>query len=82
MNSSETSAKYSCPNKEQKLDIQDSGAPEDVDMASAGERAQAIKRVCVVSRLSGLAGIRVSAVLSEEVAAVKGERSQAYGAGA
>lgn len=33
INSSETSAKYSCPSSEQKEDIQDSGVPEDVDMA-------------------------------------------------
>ena len=32
MNSSETSAKYSWPRREQKDDIQDSGVPEEVDM--------------------------------------------------
>jgi hypothetical protein len=32
MNSSDTSAKYSCPSKEQKDEIHDSGAPDDVDM--------------------------------------------------
>lgn len=32
MNSSDTSAKYSWPSKEQKEEIQDSGLPEDVDM--------------------------------------------------
>ena len=35
MNSSDTSAKYSCPSKAQKLEIQDSGTPEDVDMVAA-----------------------------------------------
>lgn len=34
INSSETSAKYSWPRREQKLDIQDSGTPEEVDMVS------------------------------------------------
>lgn len=32
MNSSETSAKYSWPSKEQKDAIQDSGGPDEVDM--------------------------------------------------
>ena len=35
MNSSETSAKYSCPRSEQKDDIQDSGVPDEVDMTDA-----------------------------------------------
>jgi hypothetical protein len=35
INSSETSAKYSWPGRAQKLEIQDSGVPEDVDMISA-----------------------------------------------
>lgn len=34
INSSETSAKYSWPSREQKLEIQDSGTPEEVDMVS------------------------------------------------
>lgn len=34
INSSETSAKYSWPRREQKLEIQDSGTPEEVDMVS------------------------------------------------
>jgi hypothetical protein len=40
MNSSETSAKYSCPIREQKLEIHDSGAAEDVDIASCGSAPQ------------------------------------------
>lgn len=35
MNSSETSAKYSCPIREQKLEIHDSGTPEEEDMSSS-----------------------------------------------
>lgn len=38
MNSSETSAKYSCPIREQKLEIQDSGTPEEEDMSSDSAR--------------------------------------------
>lgn len=32
MNSSDTSAKYSCPRREQKDAIQDSGTPDELDM--------------------------------------------------
>lgn len=55
MNSSDTSAKYSWPGRAQKLEIQDSGVPEDVDMLSLD--------IYVVSRLRyrdggvGLCGI-------------------------
>lgn len=35
MKSSETSAKYSWPRREQKLEIQDSGDPDEVDMMAA-----------------------------------------------
>lgn len=51
MKSSETSAKYSCPIKEQKLEIQDSAAAEDVDMAAstssvvAGDRERGVLRL-------------------------------------
>jgi hypothetical protein len=38
MKSSETSAKYSCPNKEQKEAIQDSGGPEEVDILDQSSR--------------------------------------------
>lgn len=39
MKSSETSAKYSWPNKEQKDAIQDSGGPEDVDILNQRNRS-------------------------------------------
>lgn len=35
INSSDTSAKYSCPGRAQKLEIQDSGVPEEVDIVAA-----------------------------------------------
>lgn len=38
MNSSDTSAKYSWPGRAQKLEIQDSGVPEEVDMLPATKK--------------------------------------------
>jgi hypothetical protein len=40
MNSSDTSAKYSCPSKEQKDEIQDSGEPEELDILAARAAVQ------------------------------------------
>ncbi|MDA4132655.1 MAG: hypothetical protein OK454_05965 [Thaumarchaeota archaeon] len=42
MNSSETSAKYSWPSSEQKEDIQDSGAPDEVDILSMAQGCPAV----------------------------------------
>lgn len=36
MKSSDTSAKYSCPRREQKDEIHDSGLPDEVDILSSG----------------------------------------------
>jgi hypothetical protein len=59
MNSSDTSAKYSCPRSEQNEVIQDSGAADDVDIVyggvvSATDLYEPCKRLCITEEREGI----------------------------